>query len=326
MGRVLSVRGMREHMEQGEMTIDGVLPSNAVSMVYGETQAGKSFLMIDWSGHIVTGRDWAGRKVKQGPVAYIVTEDEDDYLRRLDAWGMEYGENIDDLPFHFFPDGVQLLCSESVDSLIADLKALPQLPVLVVIDTLGKALTDCGTAAEGETNATEANRALMNAERIRKATGAAVVLVNHPTKPTSHTRSGTPRASKNMRGSAAFKQGSRMVARLEGMADAGATVTLTCEKLKGKKFGPITRMAIEHTLDNGQTALVFRDSGEWVADAPKPQRTNTSSKPKKKKVPCQDIKQAYEQGMTTQQIAIALNMQEAAVRQAKSRPCARAEI
>ena len=293
-GRLLSVRQMYEEVPQPQWVVDGILPSNTVNLLTGESQSGKSFWAVDWAACAACDVPWEGRKVKPGPVVYLVTEDEDDFPRRLRAWEREHGVSLEDKPSHFGPDGVHLLRDRDVDSLLEDIKALPEPPVLVVIDTLGKAIVEGNRSDDGEKDNTEINRALLAAERIRRATKAAVLLIHHPTKGGA------------VRGGSALEQGVRMSAVLSGRADDGASVTLTCRKLKSGKFAPITRKAREIGLENGERALVFF-CGEGQAPEKATKRVDRQlSKPAKTRISKEAVYRALAEssgGLTPKQLA-----------------------
>src|SRR5437870_2938512 len=66
--------------------IPGVLPERAIGMLYGPSSTGKSFLSLDWSFCVATGRDWQGREVTHGGVAYIYSEGDAGIGKRVRAW------------------------------------------------------------------------------------------------------------------------------------------------------------------------------------------------------------------------------------------------
>lgn len=210
-----------------EWLIDGILPKGKVCAVWGDTEAGKSFLMVDWAGCVASGIPWQGRAVSgPGAVAYIPTEDgADEYRRRFAGWQQAYGP-LSDIVIEE-DGGVQLLDEASVQRCIDDIRALQRPPALIILDTYGKSIVDAMRSDRGDGDRNETNRALRNADRIRQAAGrhATIVLVTHSTK------DGRTQAH-----SAAFKQGLYMVARLIGTATDGSTGTFRCEKLKTKHF------------------------------------------------------------------------------------------
>ena len=70
--------------------VAGLLPRKAVSVLYGDAQAGKTFLALDLAACIVTGRAFGGRQVKQGAVLYVIAEGFGGFGKRLRALVQQY--------------------------------------------------------------------------------------------------------------------------------------------------------------------------------------------------------------------------------------------
>jgi len=67
--------------------IDGWLQQRGVAMIHGPSCVGKSYLALDWSLRIATGgRDWAGRAVTGGTVAYLAGEGHLGLRGRIAGW------------------------------------------------------------------------------------------------------------------------------------------------------------------------------------------------------------------------------------------------
>lgn len=258
-----------------EWLIEGILPARGVCVLWGQSTAGKSFLGMDWGGHVATGRDWFGHAVKQGCVVYTTLEDEDDYTRRRQAWERHTGLDLNDYPWHFDRDGLDLLCPDSVSEYIYHLGGLPDMPALIIVDTLTKAATACGRNEKGIVEPAEMARAVDAAQRIADATGGAVVLLHHSTK-----------RDNVIAGAATLSQGVRAVAHLSGEADGGAVLTLTYSKLKPKKPGPLQLTMREVQANDKETALVVVEvSGEGAkpageGQAPKPRERGKGRQPR----------------------------------------------
>jgi putative DNA primase/helicase len=96
-------------MPDPEWLIDGILPANKLSVVYGASGTGKSFLALDWGLSIATGTGWQGNRVKQGGVAYIAAEKGPGYKHRIQAWFQHTGfKQAEDLPFILVNGSVSL--------------------------------------------------------------------------------------------------------------------------------------------------------------------------------------------------------------------------
>src|SRR5690348_5402723 len=116
-----------------EPLIDGVVGHGTVTKLVGESGKGKSFVAIDWSLCIATGREWQGLKVRQGRVLYIAAEGAYGLKRRIKAWSQEFGRVPAD-SFVLVPEAVQLADVGHLQALVLVAKDFD----VVVIDTLAR--------------------------------------------------------------------------------------------------------------------------------------------------------------------------------------------
>jgi RecA-family ATPase len=101
-------------MAYPQWVIDGVLPAESVSMVYGPSGKGKSFWVLDMAACVTTRRKWHGRAVRQGPVVYVAGEGTSGYGARLDAWEKRHGVGAQD--FYLRPEPVRCGATGRVSS------------------------------------------------------------------------------------------------------------------------------------------------------------------------------------------------------------------
>ena len=66
--------------------IKGWLGAQQMTVIYGQSNVGKSFFTLDLAYHIAAGRDWHGNKVKQGTVLYLAGEGGQGFLARMRAY------------------------------------------------------------------------------------------------------------------------------------------------------------------------------------------------------------------------------------------------
>jgi hypothetical protein len=162
--------------------VEGVLIEGAMSVVYGESNCGKTFFMTDLALHIAAGKPWNGRAVDQGGVIYCALEGSHGISNRVAAFRQHHGLEDAILPFAIVPVSINLLDPEAdSQKLIEAVQAAAQkmgMPVkLVVLDTLSRALSG------GNENAPDDMGALVNSiDKIRQATGAHVCGVHHSGK------------------------------------------------------------------------------------------------------------------------------------------------
>jgi len=161
--------------------IAGLLGEGSMAVLYGEAGDGKTLMAIDMAAHIARGVPWRERNVTDGAIAYIAAEGPHSVERRLIAY-KKHHKIEGDVPLALIGASVNLLdpeadlpeLIETVERVAADTKQ----PVrLVVVDTLFRAL-----AGGSDNDATDMGAFVANVDRMREATGAAVLVVHHSGK------------------------------------------------------------------------------------------------------------------------------------------------
>ena len=161
--------------------VEGLLTSAAMSVVYGPSNCGKTFFIVDMALHVAMGAEWRGRAVDRGAIVYLSLEGAQGIRNRLAAFRKHY-QIEGSLPFVAMPKPVNLLNDDAdvhaVIELTRYVAAETGLPVaMVIIDTLSRAM------AGGNENSPEDMTALIgNCDRIRDATQAHVCIVHHSGK------------------------------------------------------------------------------------------------------------------------------------------------
>lgn len=162
--------------------VEGLLTSSAMSVVYGPSNCGKTFFILDLALHVAWGREWRGRAVDQGAILYLSLEGALGIRNRIAAFKRHHGLNGTSLPFVVMPRPINLLDNEAdvraVIQLVQHVEEATSLPVrMVIIDTLSRAM------AGGNENSPEDMTALIgNCDQIRSQTGAHVSVVHHSGK------------------------------------------------------------------------------------------------------------------------------------------------
>lgn len=160
--------------------VKGVLAQGAMAVIYGPSNAGKTFWAMDIVFHIAIGAPWRGRRVRQASVLYLAAEGGRATLNRIAAIKQETG--ICDVPFALRRAGMDLLRAEADLQLIYDLAVEVQsqrkdMPLVIVIDTLSRVM-----AGGDENSAMDMTALIRNIDKIRELTGAAIILVHHTGK------------------------------------------------------------------------------------------------------------------------------------------------
>jgi hypothetical protein len=220
-----------------------------MALLYGESGSAKTLIALALAIHVALGRDWCGRPVEQGFVAYLAPEGGHSVHLRFHAWCRYHGiDPTDDaLPFRTIPVRIDLCRSEAdLEQVIANIRAaeVDLGPcVLAVVDTVSRAL------AGGNENGPEDMGAFVaNCDRLREETGATVLGVHH-----------TPSRGETPRGHTSLKNASevRMLARKR----APGLFALELQHLKDSQSG-------DELLFEIKTAEVgTNDKGEVVSGA-----------------------------------------------------------
>ncbi|CAM3934324.1 AAA family ATPase [Paracoccus yeei] len=216
--------------ESSPFLIEGLLDQGTASVVYGPSNAGKTFFTLDLCHALANagcGATWQGRAIERTAVLYMALEGGSKFTLRLKALQRAFGDG-GKIPFAYRRGGANLLHKDDkgdVKAIINMAKAMQSdavaagLPLLIVIDTLSRALSG------GDENApTDMTAFVGNVDRIREATEAHVMVVHHTGKD----------IAKGMRGH------SSLVAAIDSeieviRPDAGSVVQVTVGKQRDHK-------------------------------------------------------------------------------------------
>lgn len=154
--------------------VSGWLTKRGLSMLYGPSNAGKTFVALDIAMHIASGTPWRGCRVNGGATLYIAAEGGVGVRNRLAAFKREYPE-MASAPLTLLPVGLDLHGQEDA---LAVCEIIPDAePALIVVDTLARSM-----GAGDENTAKDAAAFVRNCDLIREATGAHVMVVHHTGK------------------------------------------------------------------------------------------------------------------------------------------------
>jgi len=177
-------------LAEPDWLVEPILPAGAVAQLYGESETGKTFVALDMALSIATGRPWLGsHSATQGRVIYVAAEGLLGLKKRLLAW-MDYHsvESAQLGRFRLLGEGLQLAEQGHIDGLVSQVEATFPTPdvALVVLDTQARC-----TEGLDENSAKEMGVAIAAADRIKRETGATVLLIHHTGYDKSHARGST---------------------------------------------------------------------------------------------------------------------------------------
>lgn len=150
--------------------IAGLLDTNTLAWLIGKSGSFKSFVALDLAAHIGHGRMWAHRQVRQGLVLYLVAEGGAGMKLRKRAWESLHGP-MDEEHVKFLVRPVQAKSDEW--SILVQLCHFLR-PVMVVVDTQAR----ISVGIEENSN-TEMSKLVEQIDRLRRASGACVLMVHH---------------------------------------------------------------------------------------------------------------------------------------------------
>jgi AAA domain/Primase C terminal 2 (PriCT-2) len=240
--------------------INTLIPEQGAGLMSGQWGTAKTFVAIDAAGAVMTGTDFAGRKIdRRGGVLFIAAEGAGEVSIRLDAMVTKLNiANGNKLPFAWIEDTPDLKANASYRQLVdAAVNIGKQIKVkfgvdlvMIIIDTISAAANfkDQNDAAEGQFVMNRLNE-------LGRKTGAVVMAVDHFGKD----------ASTGTRGTSAKEAASDFVLATLADRDLNGTLSktrLAVRKLRGGKTGEEFPFDLEVVAAGfGQTTCVI----EWRA-------------------------------------------------------------
>lgn len=153
--------------------VDGLLARKAVSVFYGSSSAGKTFVVVDLSCRIASGQPWYGMEVEPGLVIYVAAENPRSVEHRVWAWMRHH--KVEHLPLIVVKSPINFNDGDAID-LAMQLREAELDPVLIVVDTLARAMV-------GDENTSEGMGPFIRAcDLLRDAFDCHVLIVHHTGK------------------------------------------------------------------------------------------------------------------------------------------------
>lgn len=160
--------------------IEGLIGRAALSVLYGDSNSGKTFLAVDIACAVARGAAWMGRNVERGMVVYLATEAPASVRKRLQAYQHHHGCRVPD----FFVVKSPLNLFDTEADATAVIKLVKQLESdhgakceLVVGDTLARL-----SAGANENAGDDMTVVLRHVDRIRQEIRCHFMLVHHSGK------------------------------------------------------------------------------------------------------------------------------------------------
>lgn len=170
-----------DHLPALEPLVGDLLFLDSLCRIVGPSGTFKSFVLLDFAGHVGTGKPWHGHHVKQGTVVYLVAEGASGIRKRVRAWEQHYGIRMDNV--RFLPRPVQAMDPEwlVLQELMRQIR-----PAMIIVDTQARV-----SVGVEENSNTEMGRVVERIEGLRRVSGACVSLVHHTGHIGEHGRGAT---------------------------------------------------------------------------------------------------------------------------------------
>jgi hypothetical protein len=149
---------------------EDIMFRDSLNWMVGKPGCGKSFTALDMAGCVATGTSWQTYPVAKGVVLYLVAEGVRGIKKRVRAWESSMGQRMTGV--HFLPLAVQSKNRTQWNALV-QLAAELQ-PALIVLDTQARI-----TVGVEENSNTEMGEFVHQAEQLRGASAACVLIVHH---------------------------------------------------------------------------------------------------------------------------------------------------
>ena len=163
--------------EAPDEIVEGLLTAGAGSLVYGDSNSGKTFAVVDMACAVARGVPWLGRRTERGLVVYLAAEGPASVRARLQAYQQHHGVKVPN--FAIVQSSIDLFDSD-VDALKI-IKLVKQLERqtgqkcrLIVGDTLARL-----SAGANENAGSDMGLVVRRFDAVREATGAHFLLIHH---------------------------------------------------------------------------------------------------------------------------------------------------
>jgi phage/plasmid primase-like uncharacterized protein len=224
--------------------------ADSMMMVHGPSGGGKTFLVLDMALSIASMGavpEWQGHKVYYGPVVYLAGEGHHGMKGRMAAWRQYH--DVDDPDIWISDSGVDLNTAPGYQRAADAIRALPEPPTLIVVDTLHRFL------AGDENSAQDAKTMIDACGGLMKEFGCSVLLVHHTGV--------AAEAQHRARGSSAWKGALDIEISVVPPDDQGGPIQVIQRKSKDAEMAE----PINGALEVVEIAGWFDDDGEKVTSA-----------------------------------------------------------
>lgn len=162
--------------DHGAPLIKGLLDMGAMTILYGPSNVGKTFVAMDLAYHVGAGLPYAGMKTAKGCVIYVAAEGGRGAKRRVRALREKFQGH--DVQFLLLPASIDLRRPDAdLKPLISAIQDLGVPVLLIVVDTLSRAM-----AGGDENSSVDMGHIVTHFDALRAHTAAHLMVVHHSGK------------------------------------------------------------------------------------------------------------------------------------------------
>ena len=153
--------------------IDGLIPENSLTCIYGPPGSGKSFLALDIALRLSHGEAFEELDTTLGSSLYLAGEGISGLSGRVEAW-MNYHNKFEG---NFFVIDRAIDISKQFEVLLESIKKKEMHPDLVIIDTLARCF-----GANDENSTSDMQKFILGIDTLRIELGCTVLVVHHSSR------------------------------------------------------------------------------------------------------------------------------------------------
>jgi KaiC/GvpD/RAD55 family RecA-like ATPase len=202
-----------DNLPEPSWLIEGILPANALAVLYGLPGAGKTFIALSIALSIAAGHEWCGKRTSLGSVLYVAAEGLFGLRLRAQVYQGRHGIVAERI--RYLGDAFDLRQPTDIDKFVSSIETAGLHPDLIVLDTLARLIH--GADENSSKDIGETIRAM---DDLRRRFGATVLLVHH-----------TGKDGEKERGSGALRGAADVMIKCTMRADQ-KSVSFECDKMK----------------------------------------------------------------------------------------------
>lgn len=191
-----------------EWLIPGEIPKRGLTVLFGPSGTGKSFLALDY----------ALKLAQKSPVVYVAGEGQSGYPGRVKAWRKHHHTNVGNL--YMCMGAVSFMDDNDLSNFIQAVESITSKPDIIIVDTLARSMLGAD-----ENSSRDMGKFVAACEQVQHYFDCAVMIVHH-----------TNKAGVAERGSGALRGGADSMIKL---VDEDDLIRVECAKSKdAREFEP----------------------------------------------------------------------------------------